>query len=226
MKLSNKILLAFIGVIFLYTILASAEVRFRGTNNYIEDHDLIVESLPVEDYKYLIIKDLKIPVSIHKSGQTRIEISSINGNSLNKVSFNIKNDSLIIDSSDFIKEKHLFLAIYLPNSANLIKSQSENIKITALDLDSLTVFQKGGRVTVEEGVKLDWLNLRASKNAKINMNSASVENIQVNIENSSVSINQKVSTINGIVRDQSRLLTRSFSHISIDRDESSKLIVN
>lgn len=227
MKLSNKILTGFFGVIFIYLTAAFTEVRFRGTPKLIGDSNSIAETVDISKVNYLILSDLERSIRVYESDNPRLEVRSLSGNLLKKVKYTIKGDTLSLSQPDLEDHERLRISVYVSShSFKGLTANGTSIFIEGLDQQELTISQNASWVTINESNKLSKLQLKATNKANFTMTDNALDTLFVLIDESQVTIEAPVKLVEGSMANDSYLRLRGTSEIKFKKDETSRLYLD
>src|SRR5688572_28059486 len=114
MKLSNKILLAFFGFIFIYLTAAFAELRLTGTSNVINDKNSIAESEDIAGFAYLALKNLDKNITVTVSDRPRLEVRSLTGDLMKMLKYQMSGDTLKLFDLELEEAKTVRITVFVP----------------------------------------------------------------------------------------------------------------
>ncbi|WKV12340.1 hypothetical protein [Marivirga harenae] len=227
MKLSNKILIGFFGLAFLYMIVAFTEMRFKGDLHRLTESNSNSESVEFSAINYLVLPDLQPRISVHGSDNPRIEIQSISGDLLKNLKYEMAGDTLSINSMEVNDNQQVNLSIYVSKqSFSGLKTVNAGLTISDLQQETLTIDQNDGWIRLFGSNKIGKINLKAQNSAYFNLVDGKLDTLTTELENSEVSISQPVKLVRGSMKDDSYLYLIGTEEIQFKKDESSRLILN
>ncbi len=221
MKLSNKILLGFLGFIFLYLTAAFMEIRLTGSPNVINDQNSIAETADLPAITYLFLNDVEKDVNVIGSDQSRLEVRSINGDVLQKLKYQVSGDTLTLSGID-VDHRNYTITVFVDSTTfETINATSAGATIKGLHTSHLNIYQKKGIISVNEcSIAKIELDLNA---AYLSVFDATVDTVSVRIETSTVNIYAPLKRVQGSLKDQSYLRVGDAQEIHLKKDESSNL---
>lgn len=222
MKLSNKILLGFLGFIFLYLSAAFTEIRLTGSPNIINDENSIAERIDLSPITYLVLNGVDKDVNVIGSDQSSLEVRSINGDVLKKVKYAVSGDTLTLSGIDADDSRNFRITVYVPvTSFKTIHANNSRATIRGLNTPLLNIYQNKGNISLSDCsiTKLE-LDLNA---AHLIISEATVETMFVEIEASTVNIHSPLVLLQGSLKNQSLLLIEDAQEIQLKKDEKSRL---
>jgi len=225
MKLSNKVLIGFFGFIFIYMIAAFTEIRFRGEARNFDKLNGIAESVGISGIRHLVLPDIGKRITIRGSDTSRIELRSISGSLLQKLKYNMINDTLTLTDLQLAEEdRHLNLTIYVSNrDFEGMTVNGAHVVIENLNQETLTISQTSGRISMYKNSFLRKLNINASQKAKFNLRGVNLDTLSVLLDNSNVDIFSPIKRIEGSMNNNSYLVLRGADEIDFKKDITSKL---
>lgn len=225
-KLSNKILIAFFGFIFIYLTAAFAEIRFRGNPVFIDldDTNSLTESVDITGVTYLILPDIDNNIKVIGSDQPQIEVRSISGELLQKLKYNISGDTLTLSQLDLEEDQRVKISIYVPrNGFSGMTVNGAVVTVEELEQKVLSVSQNAGQIRMDSTNILGKLHLEASNGATFYITDTDLHTLSAQVDSSKLRINSKVKILEGIMKNDSYIRINSPEDIHFKKDESSIL---
>lgn len=223
MKLSNKILIGFLGFIFLYLTAAFAELRLNGIPNVINDTNSIAETVDLAAISYLNIKDVDKTVHVIVSDLPRLEVRSFSGDWLTKLKFSVSGDTLTL--SDFhAEDTKVKISVFVPKThLNGITIQTGTAIVNGLKQDLLHLSQKSGSIWITDSqlIKMD-VNLDQSY---LEVSGTTLDTLSAQIERSRVNILSPVGILQGSMKNSASLNLSDVEEIQVKKDKSSRLLM-
>lgn len=227
MKLSNRVLIGFFGFIFIYMTAAFTEIRMRGTPNFIDYANSIMETVDISGVTYLVLTDVEHSVTVLGSDKATLEIQSISGDQLQKLKYNVSGDTLTLGQSDLEKDPRTRISVYMPkDSLKGLIIRNAWVDIKNLDQKVLSVFQNQGSVRMLDKNNVEKLKLHASNDASFNLSDSDLDTLSVQLENANIHIGSPIRLLEGAMKNNSYLQIIAPDEIQFKKDESSSLHLN
>lgn len=224
MKLSNRILVAFFGFIFIYLTAAFTEIRFRGTHSLMNDSNIVAETEDITGIRYLILSDLGKTINVIGSDRPRIEIRSISGDLLQNLKYNISGDTLTLSQFDLKENEGIKISVFVhKNRMAGMMVNGAVVTVEGLDLKDLSIYQNAGLIRIEENNKLASLQIKATNKASFYMAATDVGKLSAVLDNSEAIVDSPVRLLEGSIKNNSYVRTGGIDEIQFKKDESSKL---
>src|SRR5690349_698154 len=196
MKLSNKILLGFLGVIFLYLTAAFTEVRLRGTPNIINDKNSTAETVDISGVRYLVVNDVNKQIHIYGSDRASFEVRSFDGHFLAKVKYKVSGDTLAISGIESEATERVKISVFIPKtSLKGISSDGSVLIIQDLELDLLNISQNAGTIWMSH-CTIGKMELKAEA-ANIEISATNLDTLSANITAANANIYSPVGLLQG-----------------------------
>jgi len=223
MKLSNKILIGFFGIIFLYLTAVFAEIRLRGTPNIIDDTNSIAETADIPAVAYLVLRNLDKDVNVIGSDQPRLEVRSFSGNLLQRVKYNISGDTLTLSHlhSDDIKTIKITLFVAKTGLHGMTVDSAAAI-VKGLQQEVLYIFQHAGRISMSDNT-IAKIHMEASARSHLDISSTNLDTLSAKIEESQAYISSSIKRLEGSMKSNSFLRVHDIEEIQFKKDKSSTL---
>ncbi len=222
MKLSNKILIGFFGLIFIYLTAAFTEIRLRGKHNRFNTQDNLSEKIELTQIKYLVLSDLRRNIKVIGADHSGIELESIKGDFLKHLKYQIKGDTLWLKRLDSANRELVNLIVYVPSS--IFEGMTNNggsVSIRSIEQKLLTITQNDGWINLID-CKLERLELTASHEANFNMSNAILDTLSAQIDNTEVNIDNALRLVRVSMTNNSYLSVDETEDIQIKTDKSSR----
>jgi hypothetical protein len=225
MKLSNKILIAFFSLAFIYLNAAFMEIRLRGTNNLLEDDNSIAETVYITGYNYLILPKFNHTIHVVGSDTSRIEVRSLNGDLLQELTYEKTGDVLSLESLNVDEDVSIRITVYVPKSSfRGMTVNGGNVTITGLDQEVLDITQTAGLIKIDGQTRLEKLHLE-STSAYFNISEAHIDTLSLVLENAEVAVTPPVSCLKGSTTGASVVRLSEVEFIDFQKGEESWLII-
>ncbi|GCC50431.1 hypothetical protein SanaruYs_06460 [Chryseotalea sanaruensis] len=224
MKLSNKILLGFFGLIFLYLNAAFIEIRLTGSPNIINDKNSITEKVDFNDITHLALNGLEKTVRVIGSDRPMLEVRSIKGDLLKKLKYVVSGDTLTLTGIDADDNRNFIVTVFVPiASFKSIHVNNSVVNFKDLQIPHLSIYQSKGRIAMND-CRIGTLALDVNT-AFLNITDTSADTVSVNIETSTVNIYSSLIRLQGSIKNQTFLHIRDAQEIQLRKDESSNLVM-
>jgi hypothetical protein len=223
MKLSNKILLGFFGFLFLYLTAAFTEVRLAGTPNIISEKNSIAETVDLPGISYVVLNDVDKTVKITQSGNPRLEVRSLSGGMLKKLTYKISGDTLTLSDLESEDTRTMTITVVVPNTTfKGITVNSSTASVSGLDQERLDISQNSGRIYMSQST-IERIQLNLSNKSFFDINEAELDTVSANIEASQAIINSPVGLMQGSMENAAYLRVNDIREIRLKKDQSSNL---
>ncbi len=223
MKLSDKILIGFFGLVFLYFTAAFTELRVRGVSTLIDDENSTAEIVDITGVDELIVTGLDKRILITGSDKSQLEVRSLSGDLLQKLQYSFQDGKLHLQDLDIRDDEPIQISIYVPsNSLRRIISEGTFLSVNGLNLEVLDIQQDKGWVTLNEKNHIRRLQVE-SVYGNFVMNESTADTLVLAIRNADVTINSPVRSLDGIMSDTSYLRMYGVDEIRLKKDESSTI---
>lgn len=226
MKLSNKTLIIFFGVILAYTLLAFAEIRFKGEHQSLNEENSIAEEVSMKNLKYVVIsEDLDKRVTISSSNNPRIELKSTSGDILSKLAYEVKDDTLFLQKLNLgEEEQHFHFAVFIPTIGfEGVKATSSNVNFLDIKQASFSIVQSGGRVTFEDDIEIERLNITERDGATLNVYNSRIDTINVDLDDSDLSLRLQVNRLEGLLANKAAIYSEGANDVQLKKDKRSSI---
>lgn len=224
MKLSNKILIGFLGLIFLYITAAFTEIRLRGTTYLLDDESSIAETADITGVNYLILADVKENIRVIGSDTPRLEVRSISGDLLRKLTYEVSRNTLNLEELNLDEDQAIRITIYVSkNNFKGMTVKGANVTVQGLEQNELIITQKAGWITMSGKNRIDKLIIESSL-GHLEISDSHMDTISVQLENSQIRVVSPIKFLEGSASDASTLRMSMVEEIQFKKDESSMLI--
>ena len=222
MKLSNKILIGFLGFAFLYLTAVFAEVRLRGTPNIINDANSIAQTADIPGTAYIILRGLHDNVNVVGSDQPRLEVRSHSGDQLKRLQYKLSGDTLILSQLPSETWTPVRISVFVRKSGlRGMTVDSAAAVVSGLELTSFDIEQRTGRVWMSNN-KIGKINMHASARSFSDV-SGEIDTLSATIEESQAHISAPVPVLEGSMKNNSFLRVTEIGVIQFEKDETSRL---
>jgi hypothetical protein len=223
MKLSNKILLAFFGFIFIYLTAAFAELRLTGTSNVINDKNSIAESEDIAGFAYLALKNLDKNITVTVSDRPRLEVRSFTGDLMKMLKYQMSGDTLKLFDLELEEARTVRITVFVPATGlKGISVDNSVVIIEGLDQDGLNITQNAGRVFLSES-KIGTMQVDAASHSYFHISSTELDTLTARLQESELLLSSPVSVLKGSMEESSFLHLSNVAEIQFRKDESSRL---
>ena len=223
MNLSNKILIGFFGIIFLYLTAVFAEIRLRGTPNIIDDTNSIAETVEIQGVAYLVLHDLDKDINVIGSDQPRLEVRSFAGDLLQRVNYKISGDTLTLSDLKAEDVKTIKITVFVPKTGlHGMTVDSAAAIVKGLERDYLYISQYAGRISMSDN-KIAKILLKALGQSYFDIWATELDTLSATIEESQVAISSPIKRLEGSMKKNSFLRVHDIGDIEFKKDESCTL---
>jgi len=223
MKLSNKILLAFFGFLFLYLTAAFTEIRLTGTPNMVNESNSKAEVVDLPGIHYIVVNDLGRNVTIAQSDRFKVEVRSISGNVLKNLKYEISGDTLTLLSFKPEDDVAYKVTVLVPkDELKGIGVKATLAIVSGLEQAQLHLTQNDGRIWMSNS-KVSNMEMSLVNGSYINISQTDIDSLSVRADGSEANINSLVGLVGGSLINGSFLRISGFHEIQIRKDESSNL---
>jgi hypothetical protein len=222
MKLSDKILLAFFGFIFIYLTAAFVEVRLSGTLNVIDDRNSKAETVDIAGVAYLILTDLDKTVDVLGSDRAQLVVRSLSGDVLKNLKYQLSGDTLTVSGVGTMINDPVRIYVFVPGNLKGITVNSSDAVVRNLQLENLKISQNSGRISMSDN-RISSMELNLSNHSFLDVSGGSTDTLSAAIERSQVNIYSPVGVLHGSMKENSSLHLRDLRDIKLTKDESSIL---
>jgi len=223
MKLSNKILLGFLGIIFLYLSAAFAEIRLTGSLNRFVESNGIAEKTDLSGFTYLVIDSLDENISVIGSDRYALEVRSTSGNVLKKLPYNVSGDTLTL--SGFTSGENnvsVRISVFVPDTLlQGITVKSSTVTLKGLRKDFFHISENNARIAMSDN-KISKIQMNLVNHSFLNTDRTDMDTALVTIEESQVDLDG-VGLLEGLVKNNSTLQADRIQEIHIKKDTDSRL---
>lgn len=227
MKLSNKILIGFFSVIFLYLTAGFTEIRLRGNLNRMNESNSLGETVDLSSINFLILNEENHQIQVIGSDKSMLEIRSLNGDMLQYASYSISGDTLTISDMNFPEEAPVRIKVYVQNdSFRGLSSVNTGIVIDDLKNDLISISQDDGWINIKETSTVKRLNLTIKNKAYFAINQVNINEIEIESDDSEIMVYTSVDLVKGELKNDSYLNIRDSKEIQIKKDSDSRVYMN
>jgi hypothetical protein len=226
MKLSNKILLGFFGLIFLYLTAAFVEIRLSGAPNVVNDKNSIAETVDIPGIAYLIINNLDRDIKVIGSDRPRLEVRSLSGDILKELKYRVSGDTLTLSGLQSEDTRTIRISLFVPETG--LKGIAVNSSVATLEglkQELLYISQNSGQIFIADN-GIGHVHLEVSGRGHLNITATPLDTLSAKIDNSEVLISSPVGVLNGSMENNAFLRMSRVDEIQLKKDESSSLNVH
>lgn len=225
MKLSNKVLLGFLGFIFLYLTAAFAEIRLTGTPNVIDDKNSIAETVNLPGIAHVTINDLDQYVRVLQSDRARMEVRSIPGGLLKKLTYSISGDTLTLSGFQSDGTARVNITVFVSStSLEGVTVNRSAASIGGLHQDVLNLSQNSGRISMSDN-KIGKVRMDLSNRSFLNISDSQLDTLSATIDGSEVHVFSPAGVVQGSMQNNAFMQLNRMQEIQLKQDKSSKLTV-
>lgn len=226
MKLSNKILIALIGFIFVYLCAALMEIRVRGDLSYLDENSGITEQIDLDDIAVISVQSMNESIVVQSATDPRIELRSLSGDRIDKLIYQQVGDTLILQELNVPDNEHTHITVYVSESTfKGLETVESRITIRDFSKRSFELKQTAGFVRFAENNTINVLNAAVSGDGAFNFEGSMLDTVSLQLENARARINSGAVHVNGVMND-SYLSINNIHHIDLKKDNASRLQVN
>lgn len=223
MKLSNKVLVAFFGFLFLYLTAVFAEVRLKGTINIINDANSITETAEISGVAYLVLQNLNKNINVIGSDAPRLEVRSLSGDLLKRLKYTLSGDTLTLWALQSEERETVGISVLVPKDGLkgiTVNAAVANVK--GLTQDHLYISQNGGRLSLSDS-RIGNINIATSGKSHVHISATAIDTLSADIDNAEVLISSPVGRLQGSMKNKAYLRIGDIDDIEFKKDESSRL---
>ena len=227
MKLSNKVLIVFFGVLLLYLVSAFGEIRFRGTPNTLDTSNAVIETIPLSSFSSVIVSNLDYSVSLSPSDTTRIDVASISGAMIEGLQYLVRGDTLFLQG--FMNEQNERVSIRVYFSAetfNSLKCDDASVRIEGLVSPELNISQNLGNINMGESNSIKRLSVSVKGDARLTYSGERLDVLSADLNDAFIVIYQGADLIEGKMENDSYLQVFEAKELDFKKDETSQLFIN
>jgi hypothetical protein len=226
MKLSNKILIGFLAVLFLYLNAAFIEIRLRGTNTSFDEDNSIAETVNINGVTSLVLEDLQRTIRIFPSDTSRLEVRSTSGNLMKQLSYSITGETLTLKSIDVNENVPVNISLYVPESSlKTLSVKGAEVRVKGLKLDVFEINQNEGWITLEGRGDIGLLNLK-STNGYISISDTKLDTLVTNLDNTELILSAPLKLLKGSASNNSSAHFTEVEVLEFRKDKSSRLYLD
>ena len=223
MKLSNKVLVAFFALGFLYLTAVFAEVRLRGTPNVINETNSIAETAEIPGVAHLVLQNLEYSVAVMGSDKPRLEVRSVSGNLMGELKFRTSGDTLTLSSLPAAGRRAVRITVFVPaDGLKGILVKDAMTSVSGLVKDTLYIEQQAGRVWLSNN-QIGQLSVALSEKSRLDLNGPPVKTLSAKVDNSHLLIASPIARLQGGMDNHSMLRAGAIGEIQFKKDTTSIL---
>jgi hypothetical protein len=221
MKLSDKILLGFLGFIFLYLTAAFAELRLTGIPNIINDKNSIAETVDLPGVAYVVLNDIDLHINVNGSDRPRLEVRSIAGGLLKNLTYTIAGDTLTLSGFQSKETQTIRISVFVPKtSLKGIAVNASTASVRGLQQELLHISQNSGQIWMSDS-DVAKIDMDVSNRSQLDISNTTLDTLSVKIEGSRVFISSPAGFVQGSMTNKSFLRLGNIREIQLKKDESS-----
>ena len=225
MKLSNKVLLGFLGFIFLYITAAFTELRLTGTPNILDDDNSVAETVDLSGIAHVTINDLNQYVRILEADRARLEVRSAGGGLLKNLTYKISGDTLVLSDFHYEGNPRVNITVFVSESSlRGITVNRSAASIDGLEQGLLHVSQNAGNLSMSDN-KIGRIDIDVTSNSFMNISESKLDTLSVNVDGSQVHVLSPVGLVKGSLTNHAMMQLNQMQQIQLTEDESSRLTV-
>lgn len=213
-------MLGLLGVIVLYTSAAFVELRLKGDHNR---RSTYTDSTSLPSYRHLVVKDLDQRVILNISDSPMIKSKAVRDNPLAALDYDLIGDTLIINDLGLRENDQGDFTIYALPELTSITSISSYLSMYRFDIDSLTINQSGGGMTIYNSRGLQYLDLTLIEGGTFDISDIPIEDVNVTVDEGEARLRSDIHTIRGNVKNRSSLTLNEVRDIQLSKDETSTI---
>jgi hypothetical protein len=222
MKFSNKILLGFLGLIFLYLTAAFAELRMTGIPNIYDDKNSTAERVDFSAVRYLVVSNVDKQIHVTGSDRSAIEVRSLSGDFLSKVKYKVTGDTLTISGIESEATERVKISVIIPKTGlRGIAVNGSVLIVNGLEPESLSISQRAGSVWMSD-CRVGKIELDID-HGYTDISRTTLDTLAATIERSQVNVFCSVSLVQGSIRNGAFLRVNNADEIQLKKDDSSRL---
>jgi hypothetical protein len=226
MKLSNKVLLGFLGFIFLYITAAFTELRLTGTPNILNDENSVAETVDLSGVAYVAINDVNHYVRILKGDRAKLEVRSVKGGLLKNLTYKMSGDTLVLSDFQYDKQPRVNITVFVSEaSLKGVTMNNSSASIDGLEQDLLRVsVSAGGRLSMSDH-KIGRIQIEVKSNSFLEISESKLDTLSATIDGSQVQVRCPVGFVSGSMTNHAFMQLSQMQQIQLKEDESSRLAV-
>ncbi len=223
MKLSNKVLLGFFGFIFIYLTASFAELRLTGTPHLINDKNSIAETVKLPRITYVVIDNVDKYINIIGSDTARLEVRSVSGDLLKRLSYEMSGDTLILSGFQSEGVRSVIISAFIPGgSLEGIQVNRSATGISGLQLASLHLRESGARVSMSDN-RIANLQIDLSERSFLDISETKLDTLSAAVDSSQVHVSSPVPLLKGSIKNKAFIQINKLREIHVNKDESSAI---
>jgi hypothetical protein len=207
---------------------AFSEIRFRGSDNNMDDSNSLVENADIPHISHLIVMpSLNERVTVIGADYSKIELRANGGDMLKQLEYTISGDTLTLHKINLREDQRIDIAVYVNNDHfNSLSADDSGVTMKELNLNSLAIHQTAGWIRINDSNRLQNLQITANKSADLSFRGARLDTLSIDGDDSRMIILCSVNRIQGNMTNESYLKVDNAKDIAFKMDESSSLNLN
>ena len=223
MKLSNKVLVGFLGFIFIYLTAAFAELRLTGTPNVIDDKNSIAETANISGVSCVILNDVDKDISITGSDSARLEVRSLAGDWLTRLKYKVSGDTLTLSGLQSKDTRSIKISVFVPKTSLRAISVNHSVAIVkGLQRELFNISQNSGRLFMSDN-KITRISIDLSNRSYLDISAMRLDTLSAQIEGSEVQLSAPVGVLQGSMENNAHLRAGDIREIQLRKDDGSRL---
>jgi hypothetical protein len=223
MKLSNKILLGFIGFAFVYLNAAFTELRLTGIPNVINDNNSKAETVDLSAIQYIVVEDVGRHVNITGADRLQLEVRSLTGDALQHLKYRVNGDTLTLLRFGSEDMRTIRISVRVPEeSINGIEVKSSIANVSGLQQSRLRISVDKGRVWLRNS-QISALDMGLANHSYFELESTDIDSLSADIDRSEAYINAPTKLVRANVVNRSALRLSQTKELRLTRDDDSNV---
>jgi hypothetical protein len=225
MKLSNKVLLGFLGFIFVYLTAAFAELRLTGTPNALDDENSVAETVDLSGVAHVTLNGINHYVRIVGSDRGRLELRSPQGGLLKNLAYKISGDTLVLSAFQYEGNQRVDITVFVPKATlKRVAVNRSSAAIDGLEQEILHVSQNGAHLSMSDNT-IASIRIDITGNSFLTISGNKLDTLSATVDGSQVVVHSPVGFVGGSMTNRAMMQLGKTQNIQLKEDESSRLTV-